>query len=123
MLNNFPKIPHNRPCLLEDDEAAAIGVIRSNWIAQGAQVREFENEICRFLDLPEQNAVALSSGTAARFEFFGTVNIIRRPSPFASLDFSFLRAGSVAESRPRKLNEPKAETENQRVDDANRRRV
>ena len=58
-------IPHNRPTLSSEEELASIRVIRSNWLAQGIEVRNFENEMCNVLGLPENHAVAVSSGTAA----------------------------------------------------------
>ncbi|OLP15646.1 hypothetical protein BST81_25170 [Leptolyngbya sp. 'hensonii'] len=60
-------IPHNRPTLGPEEEAAVIRVIRSGWLAQGQEVQAFEAELCRFLGLPEHHAVALTSGTAALF--------------------------------------------------------
>lgn len=60
-------IPHNRPTLGSEEEAAAIGALRSGWVAQGPNVRAFEDEFCAFLGLPAGHAVAVSSGTAALF--------------------------------------------------------
>jgi perosamine synthetase len=60
-------IAHNRPTLGREEEAAAIRVIRSGWVAQGAEVAAFEEEFCDFLGLPAGHAVAVSSGTAALY--------------------------------------------------------
>jgi perosamine synthetase len=60
-------VPHNRPTLGAEEEAAALAVLRSGWLAQGAQVRALEDEICALLGLPSGHAVALSSGSAALF--------------------------------------------------------
>jgi perosamine synthetase len=60
-------IPHNRPTLGEEEETAALRVLHSKWLAQGTEVENFENEICRFLGLPDGHAIAVSSGTAALF--------------------------------------------------------
>lgn len=60
-------IPHNRPELGPDEQAAALAVLDSGWVAQGPEVEAFENELCRFLELPEGHAVAVSSGSAALF--------------------------------------------------------
>lgn len=60
-------IPHNRPTLGVAEEAAARTVLRSGWVAQGAEVERFENELCAFLGVKEGHAVAVSSGTAALF--------------------------------------------------------
>jgi perosamine synthetase len=60
-------IPHNRPTLGPEERAAALRVLASGWVAQGPEVEAFENELCRFLHLPEGHAVAVSSGSAALF--------------------------------------------------------
>jgi len=60
-------IPHNRPTLGPDEQAAAARVIESGWVAQGSEVNAFENELCRFFNLPDGHAVAVSSGSAALF--------------------------------------------------------
>ena len=60
-------IPHNRPTLGVDEQAAAARVIEAGWVAQGPEVNAFENELCRFFNLPDGHAVAVSSGSAALF--------------------------------------------------------
>ncbi len=60
-------IPHNSPSCGPEEADAAARVIQSGWLAQGAEVEAFENEVCEFLGLPPGHAVALSSGTAALF--------------------------------------------------------
>ena len=60
-------IPHNKLALGKEEERAALGVIRSGWLAQGLQVKGFEDEFCQFLDLPHGHSVAVSNGTAALF--------------------------------------------------------
>ncbi len=60
-------IPHNKPTLGMEEEEAAIRVLRTDWIAQGAEVEAFENEFCDFIGLAHGHAVAVSSGTAALF--------------------------------------------------------
>ena len=60
-------IPHNRPTLGVEEQRAAERVMATGWLAQGREVEAFENEVCAFLGLPEDHAVAVSSGTAALF--------------------------------------------------------
>jgi perosamine synthetase len=60
-------IPHNSPTLGPAEQSAACRVLAGGWLAQGAEVAAFENELCRFLDLPDGHAVAVSSGSAALF--------------------------------------------------------
>ena len=42
-------------------------MIESGWVAQGTETRLFEDELCRFIGLPEGHVVAVSSGSAALF--------------------------------------------------------
>ena len=60
-------ILHNKPTLNEEEEQVAQKIIHSGWLAQGSEVKNFEKEFCHFLGLPEEHAVAVSSGTAALF--------------------------------------------------------
>lgn len=60
-------IPHNLPTLGLDEQAAASRVLTSGWVAQGPEVEAFENELCRFMDIPDGHAVAVSSGSAALY--------------------------------------------------------
>lgn len=60
-------IPHNIPTLDKEEETAALRVLRSHWIAEGKEVEQFEDELCRFLGVPRGSAVALSSGSAALY--------------------------------------------------------
>lgn len=60
-------IPHNLPTLGLEERAAVARVLESGWVAQGPEVEAFEHELCRFLDLPESHAVAVSSGSAALY--------------------------------------------------------
>jgi len=60
-------IPHNKPTLGREEEEAAVRALRSGWVAQGKEVRGFEDDMCSFLGLPAGHAVAVSSGTAALF--------------------------------------------------------
>lgn len=56
-------IPHSRPCLGEEEEAAVLRVLRSGQLAQGPEVAGLERELAAALALPR--ALALSHGTAA----------------------------------------------------------
>ena len=60
-------IPHNRPTLGQPEQEAAARVLESGWVAQGSEVEAFERDVCHYLGLPPDHAVALSSGTAALF--------------------------------------------------------
>ena len=60
-------IPHNLPTIDEEEEIAALRVIRSKQLSQDNEVELFENEFCDYLGLPHGSAVALSNGTSALF--------------------------------------------------------
>ena len=55
-------IPHSRPTVGEEEVQAVAAVLRSGRIAQGEEVRRFEAELARQVDVTD--AVAVSSGTA-----------------------------------------------------------
>jgi perosamine synthetase len=56
-------LPYGRQCVDEEDIAAVIAVLRSDWLTTGPVVEAFENDIARFTGA--LHAVAVSSGTAA----------------------------------------------------------
>lgn len=60
-------IPHNKLNISNTEKIASQKVINSGWIAQGKEVLKFENEICKFLNLPNGHAVAVSSCSMAMF--------------------------------------------------------
>ncbi len=60
-------IAHNLPTLGQEEESAAVRVLRSGWVAQGKEIQNFEDEFCAYLGVPAGNAVAVSSGTAALY--------------------------------------------------------
>lgn len=84
-------IPHNRPTLGIEEEQAAIKVIRSKKLAEGEEVKKFENEFCDFLGLPHDHAVAVSSGTSALFLALSVLDIEKKKILFPSYVCSALR--------------------------------
>jgi len=56
-------LPYARQWLEEDDLAAVLQVLRSDWLTTGPQVAAFEQDFAEFVGARE--AVAVSSGTAA----------------------------------------------------------
>lgn len=60
-------ISHNRPTFGREEIRAAKNVIKSGWVSQGNKVKEFEEKFCEYMGLPQNHAVALSSGSAALF--------------------------------------------------------
>lgn len=60
-------IPHNKPTISEEEHVAVHRVLDSGWLAQGAEVESFENELCEFLGLTLGHAVAFSSCSVAHY--------------------------------------------------------
>lgn len=60
-------IPHNRPTLGYEESQAAARVLASGWIAQGEEVLSLEHEFGSYINLPAENIVAVSSGSAALY--------------------------------------------------------
>jgi dTDP-4-amino-4,6-dideoxygalactose transaminase len=58
-----PFITHSMPTLDRQDERAVAQVVRSGWLAQGAQVEKFERRMAAFVGV--RGGVAVNSGTAA----------------------------------------------------------
>lgn len=56
-------IPHSRPTIDQEDVEAVSKTLASGLVAQGGKVKEFENQIARFIGV--KHAAACSSGTAA----------------------------------------------------------
>jgi dTDP-4-amino-4,6-dideoxygalactose transaminase len=61
----LPPIPHSRPSLGAEEEAAAAAVVASGQIAEGPEVAAFEREAAELLGVG--HAVCVSSGTAALY--------------------------------------------------------
>lgn len=58
-----PYIPYGRQLVDDDDIAAVVETLRSDWLTQGPRVREFEEAFAVYVG--SRYAVAVSSGTAA----------------------------------------------------------
>jgi perosamine synthetase len=85
------RVPHNRPTLGREEEDAAISVLRSGWIAQGKEVKYFEDDLCHFLGLPDGHAVAVSSGTAALYLALWVMNARKKKVAYPVYGCSALR--------------------------------
>jgi len=66
-------LPYGRQWLDEDDIAAVVEVLRSDWLTTGPKVAEFEQAFAEFVGAKE--AVAVSSGTAALHAAIYALNI------------------------------------------------
>nr|WP_247747440.1 UDP-4-amino-4,6-dideoxy-N-acetyl-beta-L-altrosamine transaminase [Alkalihalobacillus sp. BA299] len=68
MENKFPHVrptylPYGRQWIEEEDIAAVIKVLRSDYLTTGPKIEEFEQEVAQYVDT--KYAVAFSNGTAA----------------------------------------------------------
>ncbi len=57
-------IPHNKPTVEDDDIKSVVDTLNSKWIAPGEKVKEFENELAKYLS-KDGYAIAVDSGTSA----------------------------------------------------------
>ncbi|HTD50962.1 MAG TPA: DegT/DnrJ/EryC1/StrS family aminotransferase [Acidimicrobiia bacterium] len=57
------EIPYGRQCIDDDDIAAVVDVLRSDWLTQGPAVDRFEGELCSVTGAA--HAVAFANGTVA----------------------------------------------------------
>ena len=62
-MDNYKIISHSKPTLGKEEEKAIVEVIRSNYIAQGKKVNQFENMMTKYIK--KKYAIAVSSGLAA----------------------------------------------------------
>ena len=60
-------ISHNKPTISRDDKKAISNVLSSGWLAQGKEVKLFEDELCEFFNIPYGHALAVSSGSSALY--------------------------------------------------------
>jgi len=60
-------ILHNKPSIGSEEAVAIKRVIKSGWVAEGEQVKKFEDEFSDFLFDKTSHAVAVSNGTSALF--------------------------------------------------------
>ena len=60
-------ISHNKPTISKDDKKAISNVLSSGWLAQGKEVKLFEDELCEFFNIPSGHALAVSSGSSALY--------------------------------------------------------
>jgi perosamine synthetase len=70
---NPRKLPYGRQWIGDDDIAAVVEVLRSDWLTTGPTVDAFEQEFARSAGVPE--AVAVSSGTAALHALMHAIGI------------------------------------------------
>ena len=57
------KIPYGRQYITDEDIDSVVKVLKSDWLTQGPNVKEFENEFCKYIG--SRFALAVSNGTAA----------------------------------------------------------
>src|SRR6185436_9885799 len=57
------RIPITRPCVGEEEGAAAAEAVRSGWLSQGKQVQDFEQELAEYIGV--RHAILVSNCTTA----------------------------------------------------------
>ncbi len=67
-------ISHNKPFLADIDCSDIVNVIKSGFVSYGEQSKCFENELCKFLGLPEGHAVVTTSGSSALYLALNALN-------------------------------------------------
>lgn len=60
-------ILHNKPTINKEEIQAIKKALKSGWVAEGKEVKQFEDDLCKYLGWKSGYAVALSSGTAALY--------------------------------------------------------
>ncbi|GBE18163.1 UDP-4-amino-4, 6-dideoxy-N-acetyl-beta-L-altrosamine transaminase [archaeon BMS3Abin16] len=56
-------IPYGRQTIDEDDIAAVVEVLKSDWLTTGPKIKEFEDAVCRYISCKQ--GIAVNSGTSA----------------------------------------------------------
>jgi perosamine synthetase len=69
------KIPHNKPWLGVDESNAVSSTVNSGWIAQGEKTKELENNVCDYINISRNHAVAVTNGTSALFLCLQVLNL------------------------------------------------
>ncbi|MGH3050190.1 MAG: aminotransferase class I/II-fold pyridoxal phosphate-dependent enzyme, partial [Gaiellaceae bacterium] len=92
-------LPYGRQEIDDDDVAAVVEALRSDWLTTGPRVDEFEHALARVAGTAE--AVAVSSGTAALHAAFHALGIgpgdevIVPPLTFAATANAVLYVGAT----------------------------
>lgn len=60
-------ILHNQPTINKREVRAIEKVLKSGWLAQGKEVKDFEDELSKYLNYGPGHSAAFSSGTAALY--------------------------------------------------------
>jgi len=92
-------IPLSKPCLGEEEKQAVNKVLDSGFLAQGENVKKFEDVFSRYIGVKE--AIATSSGTTALFVALKALGVkekdrvITTPFTFVATASSILQCGGV----------------------------
>ena len=71
--SGLPFLPYGRQVIGEDDIAAVVAALRSDWLTTGPRVNEFERAVAEFCGA--RHGVAVSSGTAALHAAMAAIGI------------------------------------------------
>ena len=84
-------IPHNRPTIGLEEQEAAMRVLKSGNLTNGTEVSSFEKEFAKYMNIEEDNAIAVSNGTSALFLSLWALNANSKKIAFPSYVCSALR--------------------------------
>lgn len=90
-MNKNTIIQHNKPTLGEAEYLAAKRVIESQWVAQGNEVRQFEEDMCKFVGLPDGHAVAVANCTSAIFLVLSVLEVQNKTVAYPAYTCSAIR--------------------------------
>lgn len=97
-MSERPPLPYGRQLIDEDDIAAVVNVLRSDWLTTGPEVEKFEDALAHAVGV--SHAVVLNSGTAAlhvAYEASGLMEgdtIVTSPLTFVSTASCALHLGA-----------------------------
>ena len=70
-------IPHNKPTINKEEIQSVISVLKNGLLVQGKKIKEFEDNFCRFIGLPDRFAAAACNGTAALYMSLKVLGVCR----------------------------------------------
>lgn len=85
-------LPYGLQWIDEEDIAAVVDVLKSDWITTGPKIKEFEEAVCRHIGC--EHAVAVNSGTSALDIAVASLNL-REGSEIITTPFTFVATSNA----------------------------
>ena len=96
---------HNRPTIGKEEISAISKVLRSKHIAQGKEVKKFEEAFAKYYNLKDNNVVAVNNGTSALYLALWALNAKGKKIYYPNYSCSSLRnATSLAKGNEHLLD-------------------